>query len=93
MALKDIMPGELIVRESGPLLHIPKEYRSQSSGGEFMEVELAAYKVFASDLTRDQQEIILSLFGPRRENLQTTFEDLFPGLACFVTLRAVSQRL
>jgi len=66
VALKDIMPGELIVRESSPLLHVPKEFRSQSSGGDFLEVELAAYIVFANNLTRDQQEIILSLFGPTK---------------------------
>ena len=65
VATRDILPGELVFHENEPVLHVSNEFISQQQDiGGVMALGVAVMKKFAVDLSHDQKEKILSLFGP-----------------------------
>ncbi len=64
VATRDIMPGELVLWEKEPVLHISNEFISQQSNAGLMAMGVAVLKKFVVDLSPDQKAMILSLFGP-----------------------------
>eukprot|EP01032_Pedospumella_encystans_P013247 gene13247-15264_t len=59
VATRDILPGELIVKENEPILHV-------SSGNivDPLMFGVATYKMFANDLSLEQKDKVVELFGP-----------------------------
>ena len=64
VATRDILPGELIVKENNPILYVSSENIVDP-----LMFGVAAYKMFANDLSLEQKEKVLSLFGPTEGEL------------------------
>ena len=64
VATRDILPGELVVKENEPILYVSGENIEDP-----LMFGLAAYKMFAKDLSLEQKEKVLSLFGPTEGEL------------------------
>jgi len=65
VASRDLLPGELVVKESEPILFVTKEFAHEFElihPG--MKVALAAYETFNKVLSLAQQDAFLALFGP-----------------------------
>ena len=64
VATRDILPGELIVKENNPILYVSSENIVDP-----LMFGVAAYKMFANDLSLEQKEKVLSLYGPTEGEL------------------------
>eukprot|EP01032_Pedospumella_encystans_P020690 gene20690-23498_t len=65
VAVRDIMPGELVVEEKEPVLYFTHAFYSQFDAGDTgLDKVLPAFSVFSKQLTSEKQQKLLSLFGP-----------------------------
>jgi len=64
VAERDILPGELVVKEDKPLLCYTQEFLSQFHCIPSFAMVLAAYSTFVSFLTSAEKEKVLTLYGP-----------------------------
>eukprot|EP01032_Pedospumella_encystans_P015448 gene15448-17668_t len=65
VAVRDIMPGELVVEEKEPILYFTHAFYSQFDAGYTgLDKVLPAFSVFSKQLTSEKQHKLLTLFGP-----------------------------
>ena len=69
VAVRDIMPGELVLEEKDPVLFFPHsfyaQYDVQQTG---MGIPIPAFSMFMKHISSEKQRTLLSLYGPTTGN-------------------------
>ncbi len=77
VAVRDIMPGELVVEEKEPILYFTHAFYSQFGAGDTgLDKALPTFSVYTKQLTPEKQRKFLTLFGPTTGPTAENIRDL-----------------
>ena len=69
IAVRDIMPGELVLEEKEPVLFFPHSYYAPYDAPQtVMGIPIPAFSMFMKHLSSEKQRTLLSLYGPTTGN-------------------------